>query len=375
MRYFWGLDLIRFISAVMVVLFHFAAFGGDVPAWPVDPAEAPMGWLSPYAWMGWIGVQIFFVLSGFVIAASARGSTSITFLKKRAIRLLPALWISACLALTARALWGEPLGELIPAFLRTLVLSPKGPYIDGVVWTLVVEAAFYLCVVVVIALASRLGGHEKALGRFAWLLGAASAAFTIVYWASTASPGIASVTGTIIPLDSFVFDVSLLRQGVFFALGMLLFEAIERGMTPARLAVIAALTPFCALQIHNNVGEAPASLVPIAIWGLATALIYLGARYGDRLVKRDMRPIMRPIGLMTYPLYLNHFVLGAALLPILANWIESSAIVFALLFAILLANAWVMAQYPERWIQRRLKRFLLEPREPASPGKIQVLAG
>ena len=122
MKYFWGLDLIRFISAVMVVLFHFSALGGEVPAWPVPPAEAPMGWLSPFTWMGWIGVQIFFVLSGFVIAASARGSTSVTFLKKRAIRLLPALWISACLALTARALWGEPLGELIPAFLRTLIL-------------------------------------------------------------------------------------------------------------------------------------------------------------------------------------------------------------------------------------------------------------
>lgn len=372
MRYFWGLDLIRFISAVMVVLFHFAAFGGDVPAWPVDPAEAPMGWLTPFTWMGWIGVQIFFVLSGFVIAASARGSTSITFLKKRAIRLLPALWISACLALTARALWGEPLGELIPAFLRTLVLSPKGPYIDGVVWTLVVEAAFYLSVVVVIALASRLGGHEKTLGRFAWLLGAASATFTIVYWASGAST---AATGYAAMLDSFAFDVTLLRQGVFFALGMLLFEAIERGMTPARLAVIAALTPFCALQIHNNVGEAPASLVPIAIWGLATALIYLGARYGDRLVTRDMRPIMRPIGLMTYPLYLNHFVLGAALLPILTNWIESPALTFSLLFVILLANAWVMAQYPEKWIQRQFKRVLLEPREPVAPGKSQAFAG
>lgn len=372
MRYFWGLDLIRFVSALMVVLFHFSGFGADAPSWPVDASEAPLGWLEPVGWFGWIGVQIFFVLSGFVIAASARGSTFGEFLKKRAIRLLPVLWLSAALALTVRALWGEPMSELLPAFFKTLILSPKGPYIDGVVWTLVVEAAFYLCTALVILLAPFLGGNDRALDRFALALAAASGLFTIVYFAAQSTSGPLAQIGTMLPLGSFAFDVLLLRQGVFFALGMLMFQAIDTGLTASRLRVIIVVAALCMLQIFNNVGEMPAALTPIAVWSVAAALIYLGARYGDRVFTRDVRPIMRPIGLMTYPLYLNHFVLGAGLLPILAGRIENSVLLFAAMLTILLANAWFMAQYPERWAQRLLKRALLgQPAPRAQAGRLR----
>lgn len=367
MRYFWGLDLIRFVSAVMVVLFHFSGFGATIPAWPVKPADAPLGWLEPIAWMGWIGVQIFFVLSGFVIAASARGSTFGVFLKKRAIRLLPVLWISAALALSVRAMWGEPVGELLPAFLRTLVLSPKGPYIDGVVWTLVVEAAFYVCIAFVVLIAPYLSGNERTLDHFAVLLGVMSGAFTLIVFTTQSTTGAFAEAGSALPLDSFAFDVMLLRQGVFFALGMLLFQAVDRGMSARKLVIILALASLCLVQIFNNVGALPAAFAPIAIWSVATLLIYFGARYGDRVIKRDVRPIMRPIGLMTYPLYLNHFVLGAAITPVLAPVIASTAILFVVMLLILLFNAWIIAQYPERWVQKRLKKALLTRKPHPAP--------
>lgn len=360
MRYYWSLDLIRFVAAALVVLYHFSAFGGEVPAWPVEEG-APIGWLAPFAWMGWIGVQIFFVLSGFVISASASTSTSWAFLKKRAIRLLPALWISACIALLARVLWGEPLELLIPAFLRTLVLSPIGPYIDGVVWTLVVEAAFYVSVAVVILVAPRLGGSTKALYLYALLLGGASACFNLFVWASQLAGSPDFLFGASIPFDSFAFDVTLMRQGVFFALGMVLYQAVQCEQPKGASVVIVVLGAMCALQIYNFLNASIIALVPITVWLVATGLIYCGARYGHRIVKRDMRPIMRPIGLMTYPLYLNHFTLGAALTPILSDWIAGSLALFVVLFAIVLLNAWVMAHYPEKWLQKHLKRWLLDP--------------
>jgi peptidoglycan/LPS O-acetylase OafA/YrhL len=360
MKYFWGLDLIRFLSAVMVVLFHIYAFGGAVPSWPVDPGNAPLSWLEPASWMGWVGVQIFFVISGFVIAASARGSSGATFLKKRAIRVLPALWISATLALLVRALWGEPLGELFSAFLRTLVLSPKGPYIDGVVWTLVVEAVFYLSTAVVILMSSRFGEKEKNLNDFTLLLGGCSTAFTLLYWIFHSTHILVVGSGTLDYLNSFAFDVLLLRQGVFFALGMLLYRAVYSGTEKKSFLIIAIFSLGCILQIYNNVGEALMALVPAVIWAIATCLIYFGAMYGDKLIKTNVRPIMRPIGLMTYPLYLNHFILGQALLPALALWISNSVLLCLVLLAILLANAWLIAQYPERWIQQQLKRTFLK---------------
>jgi peptidoglycan/LPS O-acetylase OafA/YrhL len=113
--------------------------------------------------------------------------------------------------------------------------------------------------------------------------------------------------------------------------------------------------------------------VPIAIWLVATGLIYIAARYGDRVFSRDMQPIMRPIGLMTYPLYLNHFVIGAALTPILSNWITSPSLLFATLFSMLLLNAWVIAQYPEKWIQKHFKEWLLRPDEQRRIAKSRAL--
>ncbi|WFL75955.1 acyltransferase [Altererythrobacter arenosus] len=357
--YFWTLDLIRFGSAVLVVLFHISAYGGASPAWPAPAAEAPLSALQPIAWMGWVGVQIFFVLSGFVIAASARNCNASTFLKKRAIRLMPALWISASIALLVRVLWGESLGELGLAFLRTIVLSPKGPYIDGVVWTLAVEAIFYVATTLVISFSSLIGGIDRALSKFAFALGLASAAFTIVHLAAETNLG---GFGEIVPSESlswFGFDVSLLRHGVFFALGILLFQAIDNGIGRRTSLAVWALCAACSLQILIKAGLSFAALVPIACWALATVMIYLGAKHGHRLIKRDVRPIMRPIGLMTYPLYLNHFVLGQALLPILAGWISNSALLGTVLMAILLVNAWLIAQFPEQWVQRHLKTALL----------------
>src|SRR5690606_31869694 len=97
-QYYIGLDLLRFVAAALVVIFHISTFGGTEPSWRIDPAVAPLGWLHPVGWMGYIGVQIFFVLSGFIISASAANSPASSFLEGRASRLFPALWLAATLA-------------------------------------------------------------------------------------------------------------------------------------------------------------------------------------------------------------------------------------------------------------------------------------
>jgi exopolysaccharide production protein ExoZ len=81
MTYVWGLDLIRFAAALMVVVFHFSWQQPD-----------PQVSFSP----GWVGVEIFFVISGFVIMGSACKATPVEFLERRFAGytqpLLAALW-------------------------------------------------------------------------------------------------------------------------------------------------------------------------------------------------------------------------------------------------------------------------------------------
>ncbi len=97
-RYYSGLDAIRFFSAMAVVAFHlgFYVWASEYSSVSmIFAAAAKFEALTPVAWMGWVGVQIFFVISGLVIANSANGAAPFSFLRSRLIRLWPAAWVCA----------------------------------------------------------------------------------------------------------------------------------------------------------------------------------------------------------------------------------------------------------------------------------------
>lgn len=137
------MDVLRFCSAALVVFNHFGIFSAARPD-VGEPFAFPA--LTFASGFGWVGVQIFFVISGFVIALSARGASPSGFVKRRAIRVFPALWICSCIGLAALAITSVPIDELVGEFLRSITLFPRGPYIDGAIWTLVVEAVFYVLI-------------------------------------------------------------------------------------------------------------------------------------------------------------------------------------------------------------------------------------
>src|SRR5438445_3272534 len=91
------LDLLRFLAAFWVMLFHYTFRG------PRDaglPASFPF--LDHFTRYGYLGVHVFFILSGFVILLTAYEKNALGFALARFIRLYPAYWI--CVTLTAFAL-------------------------------------------------------------------------------------------------------------------------------------------------------------------------------------------------------------------------------------------------------------------------------
>ena len=96
-RQIYGLDLIRFCAALLVVGHHLGFM-----IWVRNIADMHYRYLGPYTWAGWTGVEIFFVLSGFVIAYSADRASASSFARSRFVRLYPAAWI--CSSITAAAL-------------------------------------------------------------------------------------------------------------------------------------------------------------------------------------------------------------------------------------------------------------------------------
>lgn len=146
------LDGIRGLAILLVILFHTYA----------RHLEMPYGsqffeiWLFKY---GWIGVELFFLLSGFVILMTLERAQSFGgFIFKRWLRLFPAMLLVCVFLYTTAGFFperftGQPeLSSLLPSltfidpyFLKKIFHYPFVS-LEGSFWSLYVEVAFYLIV-------------------------------------------------------------------------------------------------------------------------------------------------------------------------------------------------------------------------------------
>jgi peptidoglycan/LPS O-acetylase OafA/YrhL len=136
-RYFI-LDLLRLLAALSVMCYHYSIYR-DV--------KTGEGILQNFD-LGYLGVNFFFMLSGFVIIASADNRSAFNFLIARAQRLYPAFIV--CLSLTLLIIWftSSQLVSFSQALLNATLLNDYlgVPNVDGVYWTLQAELKFYICV-------------------------------------------------------------------------------------------------------------------------------------------------------------------------------------------------------------------------------------
>ena len=159
------LDSLRGIAALSVVLFHIHSLTNLAL-----PGSFPL-YIEKILSQGYLGVQIFFVLSGFVIAYSIRHSSfTPQFLKhffiRRSIRLDPPYWIAMILMLTATLLFKIITAkEEAFAFDSVLILSNLFYLheffglgaINPVAWTLCIELQLYMFFVVSLSFLFRWG--------------------------------------------------------------------------------------------------------------------------------------------------------------------------------------------------------------------------
>lgn len=153
-RYIPEIDGLRFIAISSVLLLH-------AHAWLVenmgidDPARVPgMSTLAPWLLKGGYGVEVFFIISGFILSLPLLqgGKFSYrTYLVRRLTRLEPPyiislLFFAAVLLLMGRysfsEVWPELLASLV--YLNNLIFPEHLPLVNGVTWSLEIEVQFYL---------------------------------------------------------------------------------------------------------------------------------------------------------------------------------------------------------------------------------------
>lgn len=147
----YGLDHLRALAIFYVFLFHYFILSGGQPEW-----------LPEFAAFGWSGVDLFFVLSGFLISNQLfiqikrkEHISFFSFFLKRSCRILPAFWVTVCLYFLV-PLFREK--EALPPLWRFLTFTQNfslnfkdfGTFSHA--WSLCVEEHFYLFLPLVLIL-------------------------------------------------------------------------------------------------------------------------------------------------------------------------------------------------------------------------------
>lgn len=324
------LDALRGIAALGVVLFHYmVAFANSYSH------ELEIFPLFRYFRYGKHGVELFFMISGFVIFMSLeRTRNSADFVFGRFSRLYPTYWASVALSFTVVTIarlpdlhidWKDALINLtmFQQFLNV-------PHIDGNYWTLEIELSFYI---IMLALwKAKLLKHIDAVA-IAWLL-------IILANLLLREAGVQS-------LDPRIEIFLLLNHAHLFIIGMLLYKMRSEELSVKRYAIILACLMF-SLFAHGW-----ESTLFLILFFTIFVLILRG-----HLTSINRKPLLF-LGTISYSLYLTHLNLGLVTIKTLEKfgYNINVCIFISLTLSILVATAITFL------IEKPAMRFLNEKRK------------
>lgn len=332
------IDILRFVAAVSVMLFHYCYRGYSAGYTKLKVTDGS-GILS----YGFLGVNLFFVISGFVILMSSEGAGVAKFLRSRICRLYPAFWI--CCSATFLAIVFLPNGVLkasIGQFFANLTMV--GNYlgqasIDGVYWTLFIEIKFYAMVFLCILFR---GMKHINLLLSVWLA--------------------ATIGSRFLPdhLYKYSNTVLIADYSAYFIFGCAMYLLYRGGprLLPVIIAIFAAADGIY-LVIHESELVGSQNNISLNSWVssailLAIYLIFVAIATGKI---PQISSKVSILGLLTYPLYLLHQNIGYLIFDRLISW-WSPAVILVVTSAVMIGAAVLISKFVEPPISKMLRRVV-----------------
>jgi peptidoglycan/LPS O-acetylase OafA/YrhL len=315
------LDSLRGIACIMVILYHYTSRYFEIFKTPN---------IAFYKFsFGHLGVELFFMISGFVILMSIQKVTNgWEFLKKRFLRLYPSYWLAVFFTFIVVTFIGLPGREssIINALINLSMLHEfiGVPHIDGVYWSLSVELTFYLIIFLSLFFSKTL------FIKFGWIL-------------------LVILSGTVFLKSSLLMTSNsfVLKYYHLFYAGSLFFAYREKMFSTHIFLLLIISTLVHEYLLHGFI-----FLIPILFfYSLFIALQF-------NLLKYISNKFFLFLGFISYPLYLVHQNIGYLIIfhfnKLGFNY--HFGFVSAILVSVFLA--WILAEFIEPFFQKRLKQLI-----------------
>ncbi len=285
-RYIYSVDHLRGIASLMVAFYHFSSGYRDYL-----PMTNPLHRIGHF---GWVGVEIFFIISGLVIPFSLyikdyKLKSYGRFVLKRIIRLDPPYLLSILLAISLEAASaylypyyrGKPFSiNPVRLLLHLGYLNAffNYPWYNPVYWSLAIEFQYYLMIGLIFPLLI----HKNWIIRISTIL-----TFIALHFA--------------IPSSKFIFGYSIL-----FAIGITLFYYFINDMRLWQAAMAIVLLLILTFKIHGIV---------IGYAATFTVLFILLWKIHSR--------VLRFFGKISYSLYLVHVLIGGRVINVFDQFVHN----------------------------------------------------
>ena len=350
-RFYVLLDLLRAFAAISVIIYHVI----EHFEWKTFPIDGPLVWFR----VGWMGVDLFFVISGFVITMSALGLLDRleasgfrrSFAWRRLLRIAPLHYVTCVIfliAIRSDLLFqsGVVTNVLAHALFVHNLSSDWAGAINGPNWSVAVEMQFYLLMFIFAPKLLRVRAWKviASLVLIAWMWRAFAVCVTPLnsplgtyelFWLSTQLPG---------TLDQFACGILL---AILVRAGALEWLRTKLGELGAVMAVVGAT--IVVLYIMSSVfwlhAEYWDSLYMVVFWrtleSCAFALVVASACIikVPRIASLILAPLLY-LGTISYGLYLWHLFVIESLKGIPGLQAADALPLVLLLTFLLAAGSW-----------------------------------
>ena len=323
-----ALDVLRGIAILLV-------FGRHAPQFPhshnpIDPILR--SWLN----FGWVGVDLFFVLSGFLVSGLLfseylkRGKLRIgRFLIRRGMKIYPAFW--ALLIVGTIEAFREHQAQIGRRFLLELFFLQN--YRQGFfwhTWSLAVEEHFYLALALVLAWMASRGGPNPFKRIVALSIAAAVVALGLRIWTSFRWPFdlYTHIFPTHLRFDSFAFGVLLSYGYHFHHQRLSAFASRFRWLLLA--GGLAAISPCAFLPISSRF----VTTIGLTLLYLGFGSILLAALHFPAIGRWAVSQGLAWLGVYSYSIYLWHLLVAEHCVHLLSRFMHPTYAMVMLVYLV-----------------------------------------